>query len=374
MYLCDTRWVALSTLFMASTSTSSSVSSSTSGDCRILISCGVTGSGKSTILDILCDEAGNFVGGSSAAAVTTTCKEYLLPTVPQIKLVDAPGQADPDPSREEINHQQLVATIRGSGSESESESDIHAWMFVLTPLDGRITSADVAAYHRIVNCFGARPECILGVINRDPSAIEVMSPGERESYRKELMDVLTENKVNTSAWVFVPELDLTISGGRYVNPAVKTCQAELWQHLNQLQPDHQRVLRERETAERLAKEQEELKLCQERECAAHAAAETERQRVLAAQAEEARQQALAQEQARQAAAAAAATALAAQQAEQARLQAIADGQVHPIKCEAPSCQRYCRSYTVGHIRRHGSPGYNCKNDGNRHHEPRVKGE
>ena len=68
----------------------------------------------------------------------------------------------------------------------------------------------------------------------------------------------------------------------------------------------------------------------------------------------------------------------ARQAELKRRQDAADALIRPVKCDETAgngnpCQRYTYKYTVGYVKKHGVPHWNCKWEGNQHHSPRVKG-
>lgn len=100
---------------------------------QAIVGAGVTGSGKSTTLDVLSDRAGTFAHLQSAESATASFQEY---TVPETKrtLVDAPGQSDPDQTLEDRNHAQIKAAL--------ARSEVQSWLFVISPDGSRITAGD----------------------------------------------------------------------------------------------------------------------------------------------------------------------------------------------------------------------------------------
>jgi hypothetical protein len=370
---------------------------------------GVAGVGKSTLANIISGSENEFGTGSTPAGVTTKTHTVILPAITGLcncvtKLIDTVGDSDSIVTREESNHQQVVSLIR--------EDECQTWLYVLRPVGGRISSAAVESYRRMVACFGAQPHSILGVINRDetfPSTADEELKVEKVRIRTELQTALTEYKMNVSEWIYVPDLVLNVQRSEQENTLVTATRLALWQGIGRLRAEHHRVLQERQTAIRLAAEQAILLRRQgeatlanverlRREqllVTAEASAATERarvqqlaleeaQRVVIQQQLEAQQRAINQELERQQQAAIiqhqqqeAAKALAAQQEQQRIALAAANAVIRPIKCDAPSCQHYCYTITVGQCV-NGNPHWNCKWDipGARcdEHCPRIKGE
>lgn len=320
-----------------------------------LIACGVSGVGKSSLLDLIAEQQSPFLRGNTPQGMTTQVQSY------EIKdwiLVDTPGTSDPDPQKESKNHEELVAAVKAF--------PVQIWMYVICPSSngGRVTSADVEAYRRIQTCFGVESKSILGVINRHSF--------EDKEYTRELHLTLQELNIHAAQWVYVPQLDLTLK-------VILPVRQSLLEAMTIIKTHECKIIRERETVERLKREGEELKRKEEEEKKIQIQRENERQQVLAEQKAECDrklQEAERQRQAEEAKKQRQQVLLLEQRKKLEELQRIADAQPRPVKCDEAAnngnpCQRYTDQYTVGYVRQHGVPLWNCKWAGNQHHSPRV---
>ena len=206
-----------------------------------LIACGVSGVGKSSLLDLIADQQSPFLRGNTPQGMTTQVQSY------EIKdwiLVDTPGTSDPDPQKESKNHEELVAAVKAF--------PVQIWMYVICPSSngGRVTSADVEAYRRIQTCFGVESKSILGVINRHSF--------EDKEYTRELHLTLQELNIHAAQWVYVPQLDLTLK-------VILPVRQSLLEAMTIIKTHECKIIRERETVERLKREGEELKRKEEEE-------------------------------------------------------------------------------------------------------------
>lgn len=353
-----------------------------------LVAVGISGSGKSTCLDILSNQANTFLHTDTPDGATLTIKSVTMdnffdntnnidPT--SITLIDCPGQCDPDSKKEEKNQIELISALE--------IGHVQKWLYVLSPVNGRITSSDVEAYQRVIHCFGVKSSSILGIVNKDPSIN--MSVEEAKVYKDELMQVFVENNMHASSWYFIPLLDLSISvphdekyGIQYSSPQVATVKDQLKQKISELRAEEYRLIREMQTSKELERRENEIKIKREQELVAQRMTERinaarflqqeeeVRQQVEETQAEEKKKQ---EDLVRQQIEAEQKIVL--QQAEEARRIAVINAQCRPVKCEESRgnpCQRYNYNYTVGHVNTNGIPYFNCKNAGNKHHEPRHK--
>ena len=339
-----------------------------------VIPCGCSGVGKTALLDILAEHKGPFVHNDTAASVTSEIARHdITYRGHELLLVDVPGTSDPDSSNEEKNHQLLVHTL--------SERKCQVFLFVIAPetAGGRVTSSDVEAFKRLQTCFGVESPSILGIVNRNSNS--------DPQYLKELESVLQENKIQASSWIYVPELDLSLDSKneKFSDSRVATVRDLVLEEILKLESAQHQVIGERETAERLLKEMEELKLKEKAELEEQLQREAEEQRLLnekkvaaelkLKEEEKKREQ---EEAERKRQAEAFKNAELARQAELKRRQDAADALIRPVKCDETAgngnpCQRYTHKYTVGYVKKHGVPHWNCKWEGNQHHSPRVKG-
>ena len=420
---------------------------------RILIAAGITGSGKSTLLNVLTFNQAGFGTADSAGSCTHQIQKFTLEDEPTIKetienineikkdtketkeekegkgeeetetkeeekkqnqricttYVDAPGQADPDQKQEEIHHQQMNQLI--------SESALASWMFLISPANGgRISDSDIESYRRIVQCFGATPDSILGVINRIP---DFPNAENLTIYKLEVLQELERLQIKAHEWVFVPDFDNFNESSfnnfsyNFNSPSCNesSIRNQLAEAVSHLQAHQHQVLRERETQERLEAERQDLINQQILESTRQAAEIRETERIAGQRAQEAAVQLAAQKAIRvEAERVAQQTILANQQAalaqqvqrqaeenERIRLQQVAEAEAAhhhqlqlnaqaaadavpiPIRCEQARGNPCCRTknFTTKQVRdslqsSKEVPYYNCKNEGNQHHCPRDK--
>ena len=344
---------------------------------KIVIAVGIVGSGKSLCLDILADHAKTFTHDSIGPSVTHTLKRCEAKKS-FMTLIDVPGQLDSDEKKEESNQLELTNALR--------EGELQTWLYIVSPCNGRITADDINAYHRLVQCYNVEPQSILGVINRDPST-NLLNINEGKEYVQDLKDLFREHKIQVADWCFIPDLDLTIKLDDdkyyYSSDDVSFVKYDLQRKIGQLQELQYKLVRERQTRESLTRRENELKRRMEEDAKLQLRLETERKQTLLLQeetihlqTEEAQRHLQIQTLELARIQAAADAKLVTQQAEVARLKALADAQIRPVRCEEARgnpCERYKHNYTIGFIKKYGVPVWNCKNDGNKHHAPHVKG-
>lgn len=241
-----------------------------------VIACGITSAGKSFLLSAMACQPNLFSSFETAAAGTKKVSQFTVETKLGKKiLTDTPGPSNPDSKEEENDHQQVCQAL------SDNKA-FQTWLFVLSPIGGRLSDGDMNAYDRLRKCFGVKPESILCVVNKLKCENH-----EFDRYKQELLEDLAECKIQFAECLFIPE----VSPGD--EKTLFSVGQQLWNAESKLIAKHHSVIQERETKERLKaqlllnqKEEEKLRLAKQAEDSKLQQLQTEQNALLAQQQQE----------------------------------------------------------------------------------------
>lgn len=316
---------------------------------RAVLLVGSTGVGKSTLGNLLAGEE-VFKTSDTATSCTQVVQHKTLPNK-NLTIIDVPGYEDTDAKRDAHIHKLLESQV------SSSTTTTHVWLSIFSCTGQTPDMNDVNNHHETVRSFNITSKSIIVIFN-------ALEPDVNQ---KDLLIWAANNKISAAGFLFVSKVDLK---NQTIASDIKDMLEKALRHAtfanHGVQETYKTTIEQKEAN---AKSTNDLKMQMEREHALrkeHGRLEQERL------AKEKEQKRLADD-------------IAAKEAQiKTQREAWLNTKI-PVRCAwqdgNPCCRiHYFYRYQFGGTDHSQMPHWNCKwNDGvwagqgNRHHDPRVKG-